>query len=94
MSSTLLYQAFGIRDYRVVRTTRDDKILTFHVEQDPEQDRCSACQSDNVIRHGAVERTIRTVPLGGNHVTSPNANGGPKGYDAGKKTRPANLTGS
>ena len=68
MSSTLLYQAFGIRDYRVVRTTRDDKILTLHVEQDPEQDRCSACQSDNVIRHGIVERTIRTVPLGGKPV--------------------------
>jgi len=30
MSSTLLYQAFGIRDYRVVRTTREDKILVGH----------------------------------------------------------------
>lgn len=68
MSSTLLYQAFGTRDYRVLRTTREDKVITIDVEQDPEQDRCSACRSDNVIRHGTVERTFRTVPLGGKPV--------------------------
>jgi len=64
MSSTLLYQAFGSRDYRVVRTTREGKVITLHVEQDSKHYRCSACQSDNVIRRGSVERTIRTVPLG------------------------------
>jgi transposase len=68
MSSTLLYQAFGCRDYQVVRTTREGKVITLHVEQDSKHDRCSACQSDNVIRHGSVERTIRTVPLGNKAV--------------------------
>lgn len=64
MSSTLLYHAFGNRHYRVVRTTQDGDVITLHLEQDARHDRCSACQSENVVRHGAVERTIRTVPLG------------------------------
>ena len=68
MSPTLLYQAFGIRGYRVVQTVREEKIITIHLQQDCQRDRCSNCQSDNVIRHGAVERTFRTVPLGGKPV--------------------------
>jgi transposase len=68
VSSPLLYQAFGLRDYRVVRTAREGESLALHLEQDPEQDRCSACGSDNVIRRGSVERTFRTVPLGNRPV--------------------------
>ena len=68
MSSSLLYQAFGVRDYRVVRTVRAEGVITVHVGQDQAHDRCSACRSANVIRHGVVERTIRTVPLGGKPV--------------------------
>lgn len=68
MSSTLLYRAFGFRDYQVVQTSTADGLLTFHLRQDPRHDRCSHCQSANVIRHGAEERTFRTVPLGGKPV--------------------------
>ena len=68
MSSTLLYRAFGFRDYQVLRTTGDDGILTLHLRQDPKHDRCSACRSANVIRHGVQERILRTVPLGGKPV--------------------------
>lgn len=68
MSSTLLYRAFGFRQYRCHRTTADDGALTLHLAQDPEHDRCSHCQSPDVIRHGAEERTIRTVPIGGKPV--------------------------
>jgi transposase len=68
MSSTLLYRAFGFRQYRCERTTTDDGILTLHLVQDPKHDRCSYCQSPDVIRHGAEERTVRTVPIGGKPV--------------------------
>lgn len=68
MSSTLLYRAFGFRQYRCLRTTADGGALTLHLAQDPEHDRCSHCQSPDVVRHGAEDRTIRTVPIGGKPV--------------------------
>lgn len=68
MSSTILYRAFGFRQYQCLRTTTADGIVTLHLRQDPEHDRCSHCQSPDVIRHGAEERTIRTVPIGGQPV--------------------------
>lgn len=68
MSSTILYRAFGFRQYQCLRTTTDDGVVTLHLRQDPEHDRCSHCQSPDVIRHGAEERTIRTVPIGGQPV--------------------------
>ena len=68
MPSTLLYRAFGFRQYQYHRTTTDDGIITLHLRQDPQHDRCSHCQSHDVIRHGAEERTVRTVPIGGKPV--------------------------
>ena len=68
MSSTLLYSALGLRHYQCLRTTTDQGIVTLHLEQDPKNDRCSHCQSSDVIRHGAEERTFRTVPIGGKPV--------------------------
>jgi transposase len=64
MSSALLYQAFGLRNYRCDRISRSEGILTLHVRQDPVRDRCSACRSAHVLRRGAEERTIRIVPIG------------------------------
>lgn len=68
MSSTLLYRAFGFRQYRCERTTTDNGVLTLHLVQDSKHDRCSHCQSPDVIRHGAEDRTFRTVPIGGQAV--------------------------
>ena len=68
MSSSLLYRAFGFRAYQVVQTSRHDGAITFHLRQEQRHDRCSHCQSANVIRHGAEERTFRTVPIGGKPV--------------------------
>ena len=68
MSSTLLYSALGLRHYQCLRTTSDQGIVTLHLEQDPKKDRCSNCQSPDVIRHGSEERTFRTVPIGGKPV--------------------------
>lgn len=68
MSSTLLYRAFGFRQYQCQRTTTDNGVVTLHLVQEQKHDRCSCCQSPNVIRHGAEERTFRTVPIGGKPV--------------------------
>ena len=68
MSSTLLYRAFGFRQYQCQRTTTDDGVLTLHLVQDPKHDRCSYCQSPDVIRRGVEERTVRTVPIVGKPV--------------------------
>ena len=68
MSSSLLYRAFGFRQYQCLRTTTSDGLITLHLQQDRQHDRCSYCQSPNVIRHGTEERTVRTVPIGGKPV--------------------------
>ncbi|CAN5183237.1 ISL3-like element ISBma1 family transposase [soil metagenome] len=68
MSSTLLYQALGLRHYHCEQTRRTDGVLTLHLRQEPKHDRCSHCQSANVLRHGAEVRILRTVPIGGKPV--------------------------
>ena len=68
MSSTLLYRAFGFRQYHCERTTTNDGVITLDLVQDPKHDRCSHCQSPDVIRHGAEVRTFRTVPIGNHPV--------------------------
>ena len=68
MSSTLLYRAFGFRNYTCLRNTTQDGVITLHLEQDPKHDRCSNCQSPDVIRRGTQERTFRTVPIGGKPI--------------------------
>ena len=68
MSSNVIYRAFGFRQYQCLRTTTDNGIVSLHLLQAPKHDRCSHCQSANVIRHGAEERVFRTVPIGGKPV--------------------------
>jgi len=68
MSSTILYRALGFRQYQCLRTTTDNGVVTLHLRQDPKHDRCSHCQSPDVVRHGTEERTVRTVPIGGKPV--------------------------
>lgn len=68
MSSSLLYQALGVRQYRCLRTTRPSCTIAVHLEQDKAHDRCVNCGSSHVIRRGTEERTIRTVPLGNKPV--------------------------
>ncbi|HEX3149129.1 MAG TPA: transposase family protein [Gemmataceae bacterium] len=48
--------------------TTDEGFITVHLVQDPKHDRCSYCQSPDVIRHGTEERTVRMVPIGGKPV--------------------------
>src|SRR5215469_3023607 len=64
MSTSLLYHAFGIRGYDYVRTQYQDGQVIFTISQDPEDCRCSACGSRQVISRGHVERRFRNVPIG------------------------------
>jgi len=64
MSTSLLYHAFGIRGYDYVRTQYQDGQVIFTISQAPEDCRCSACGSRQVISRGHVERRFRNVPIG------------------------------
>src|SRR5262249_19149393 len=64
MSPSLLYHAFGIRGYDYVRTDYRGGQVIFTIAQDPDDCRCSACGSHEVISRGHVERRFLNVPIG------------------------------
>jgi transposase len=64
MSTSLLYHAFGIRGYDYVRTEYHDGRVIFTIAQDPEDCRCPACGSRDVISRGHAERRFRSLPIG------------------------------
>lgn len=64
MSTSLLYHAFGIRGYDYVRTEYRDGRVIFTIAQDPEDCRCPACGSRDVISRGHNERHFRSLPIG------------------------------
>jgi transposase len=64
MSTTLLYQRFGIVGYRYVRQNFEAGATFFRVEQPRERFRCSECGSDHVWAQGGVERSFRALPIG------------------------------
>jgi transposase len=64
MSTSLLYQAFGIRGYRYVRTDYLEGAVIFTIEQPRETLRCPACGSARVTAHGGEHRLFRLVPVG------------------------------
>jgi transposase len=64
MSTSLLYQAFGIRGYRHVRTDFLEGAVIFTIAQDRANLRCSACGSSRVTAHGSEPRLFRLVPIG------------------------------
>jgi transposase len=64
MSTTLLYQRFGIVGYHYVHQKFEAGATFFRVEQPRHQLRCAACGSDHVWAQGGVERSFRAVPIG------------------------------
>ena len=65
MSTSLLYQAFGIRGYRYGKTEYEGGMVLFYADASDDHCRCSACGSDNVIRRGTTRRWFRSLPIGG-----------------------------
>lgn len=68
MSTSLLYQGFGVRGYRHVRTEYSEGEVVFTVKQPREALRCSACGSADVMAHGGEPRLFRTLPIGAKPV--------------------------
>ena len=69
MSTSLLYHAFGVRDYRHVKLEFKEGGAMFHLEPKPEGYRCAVCNSKNVWRQGCVSRHFRSLPIGCRSVT-------------------------
>ncbi len=68
MSTSLLYQAFGVVGYRYVNQSFREGRVSFRIEQPRERLRCRDCGKANVWCRGGVERRFRTVPIGGKPV--------------------------
>jgi transposase len=64
MSTSLLYQAFGVRGYEYRRTDYLEGQVLFAIEQPRDKLRCPSCGSAVVHAQGAKERIWRTIPIG------------------------------
>jgi transposase len=64
MSTSLLYNAFGLRGYQYRRSEYFEGRVCFTVEQPRERYRCPACGSAAVHGQGHKERFLQTVPIG------------------------------
>ena len=69
MSTSMLYRIFGVRDYRYVRTKYIPGGMILTIERKAKTCCCAACGSRNVRPQGAVQRPIRTLPIGCKSVT-------------------------
>ena len=65
MSTTLLYNMFGIRGYEYRRTEYCEGAASFVIEQPREKYRCSECGSAAVHAQGHKDRFFRSLPIGG-----------------------------
>lgn len=68
MSTSILYHGFRVRGYQYAGASFDGGRVTFRIEQQRKELRCSACGSENVQRKGCVPREFRTLPIGGKPV--------------------------
>lgn len=68
MSTSLLYHAFGVRDYQYLKSNFVEGRVVFAIEQKPETLRCAACGSGEVIRQGSVARSFHALPIGSRPV--------------------------
>jgi transposase len=64
MSTSLLYQAFGIRGYEYRRTDFVEGRVCFTLEQPRERYRCPTCGSAAVHAQGHKDRFLQTIPIG------------------------------
>src|ERR1700733_16088092 len=69
MSTSLLYHGWGLRGYQYVRTTYEQSIIRFSIEQDPSTFCCSACGCRDVMKSGVVRRRFRSLPIGSKRAT-------------------------
>jgi transposase len=68
MSTSLMYHAFGCRDYVYKSTKYRDGAIVFVVFPKQNLFQCEHCRSRNVILKGKRHRRIQSVPIGGKRV--------------------------
>lgn len=64
MSTSLLYQSFGIRGYQQTKVEFVEGVTQFHVQPNQKSICCPSCGSSNVIRRGEKVREFRASPIG------------------------------
>ncbi len=64
MSTSLLYQSFGIRGYQQTRMDFAGGVTRFHVQPNDKSICCPSCGSSDVIRRGSKRREFRASPIG------------------------------
>ncbi len=65
MSTSLMYHAFGARNYKYLRTEYRSGCIYFHIEKKPQHQRCVACGSRHVTLGGRQAYELRSLPIGG-----------------------------
>ena len=68
MSTSLLYQGFGLVGYGYVRTRYVGGAIIFSLKRKSGALRCAVCRSRNVVLRGTFARRFRTVPIGSKRV--------------------------
>lgn len=65
MNDSLLYQAYGVKDYSYAATEYKDSAIFLHLKTVlPQRCVCSHCGGNNVIKYGIVRRVLRNLPFG------------------------------
>lgn len=64
MSTSLLYHGFGIRGYDYQRTSYEDGVIVFRIQQRRNALRCPCCRSADVQRRGQITRRFQHLPIG------------------------------
>jgi transposase len=65
MSHAMLYHAFHVQGFRLVKWEFDEHKVLMRVAPQQHKVCCSACGGRNVIRHGESTRWLRNLPIGG-----------------------------
>lgn len=68
MSTSLLYHAFGLVDYKYRSTQYHSGKIAFYANPSYRAIRCPKCKSWKVTRKGSVTRTFMTIPIGSKPV--------------------------
>ena len=64
MSTSLLYHAFGIRNYNYCKTEYKKGKVIFTIEHNSRSLECPECGSKEITLRGKKKRTFKTVPIG------------------------------
>ena len=68
MTTSLLYHAFCIRSYTLLRTEYRDGSVYAHLQKKRYARRCAACHYPGVTLEGCAEVKVRTLPIGRRRV--------------------------